>query len=113
RLSYVLDEFPTVELMRGHVHRNTYAGPLISPRRGLAAGLSENPAADRHDQTNLLGHGDEAVREDDASRRVAPADQGLDADNLTALQVEYRLVEEEKLALLQRPAEVGFELQAI
>ena len=52
--------------------RSARAPPRGTPR--------QHPAAERQDRAALLGQRDELVRPDEPARRVAPADERLDAD---------------------------------
>ena len=75
------------ELARGHVdvdHERTAQQALVLPGAGLADRLPEDPAAKRNDEARLLGQADERSREQQAARRVGPADQGLEPDDPAA-----------------------------
>ncbi len=75
------------------------------PIRRLEAGLLEHPAAERNDETGLLGQRDEAVRADQAQSRVLPAHERLEALERTVGQAQLRLVLEEELGAVQRTLE--------
>src|SRR3990172_2389860 len=73
------------------------SGPALVPRRRLAAGPIEDPAADVEDQVRTLGHADEFARPDHPALRVDPADERFDAGHPTARHVDDRLVVEDEL----------------
>jgi hypothetical protein len=81
-----------LELQRRDVDGHRHRVPALVPQRGLAHGLAEHPVADGDDEAAVLGHRDEARRRDVAQLRVAPAQQGLGADDAAARQVDLRLV---------------------
>ena len=60
--------------------------------RRLAAGLAEDPAADRQDRAVLLGDLDELVGHDQAALGMLPADERLDAGEPAGREVDDRLV---------------------
>ena len=55
---------------------------------------------------------EELVRQQQAAPRVVPAQQGLEARHLVGREIEERLVVDPELAALDRPPQVGLELQA-
>ena len=63
----------------------------------LAAGLAQDPAADRDDQARLLGERDEGVGADHAALGVMPAQQRLDAGDAAVAEAHDRLVVELEL----------------
>jgi len=87
-------------------------GGELAPRGELAAGLAQDPAPDRADDADLLGHGDEGQRRDHAARRVCPARERLDPDRAPALELDHGLVHEAQLVALERVAQIGLELDA-
>ena len=60
----VVDDAGLADLPGGQVDADEQQrlGVAAAPGRGLAAGLGEHPAAERHDQPGLLGERDEPVR---------------------------------------------------
>ena len=70
------------------------------PGDHLPAGLAQRALAERLDHAGLLGDRDELGRRNQAARRIAPAQQRLDAAGPAGLHVDLRLVDEEKLAIL-------------
>ena len=78
------------------------AGPL----RGGGACLPDDPLADRHDEADLLGQRDEVGRRDHSPGRMIPADEGLEAADFVARQIDDRLVVQLELAGRQRLAQV-------
>ena len=83
------------------------------PGRGLLAGLLKHPPTDRHDQSRLLGHGDEAAWIHEAVSWSLPAHQRLDFSDVPVRERMDRLVVDAKLAERQRLPKVGFELEPL
>ena len=97
----VVDEVRRRWSWRGREVDVTATAPAAADRaarRACAARLAQHPAAERHDQPALLGERDELVRRDDAARRVLPAHERLDADELAGREVDDRLVVARQLA---------------
>jgi hypothetical protein len=69
----------------------------------------------RDDQAGLFGQGDEFARPDQAAARMAPAHQRFELAHPTIFELDQRLIEDFELlvAWLERPAQVGFELQTV
>ena len=57
----------------------------------LPACLGEDPAAHVDHEAGLLGHRDEGGCRQQAARRMLPADEGLDGEQLAGAQVDFRL----------------------
>ena len=96
-----------------HVDRQRLGGgKLLPPGAQLSARLLEHPPADGHDQPGLLGHGNEVCGRNDAALRVVPADQGLEADDPSGLELHDRLVEKLKLIPFDRQAKIVLRLQS-
>ena len=71
-----------MELHRRQIHRHDVDGQARpAPGGGLTAGLAQHPGAKGQDQAALLGDGDEVAGHDQAPLRVAPAHQGLGAND--------------------------------
>ena len=87
-------------------------GGLLAEELGLAAPLAQDPAADRDDQPALLGERDELEGRDQAAGGVAPAQQRLDAGDRAVAQADERLVVQLELVALERPLQIGAQLQA-
>jgi hypothetical protein len=111
RRAHGVDQVGRPELARGDVHR--HAQRVVLPLRELAAGLVQDPGADRDDEPVALGERDEAQRPDGAVHRVAPAQQRLDAGELAGGQPDERLVDEVQLAIVERLAQAALELEAL
>src|SRR6185295_1898330 len=75
------------------------------PVASLAAGLAEDPAADRDDVAGLLGEVDPFAGHEDGPVRRLPADEGLDSDDCGRAEVDDRLVVEAELVALLDAAE--------
>ena len=115
RLLDLVEEVGLEELLVREVDAQLEAavlGMLDLHLADLPAPLQQHEAADGHDQPGLLGHREELLRQQQAAPRVVPAQQGLEARHLAAREVDERLVVDPELAALDRPAQVGLELQA-
>ena len=66
----------------------------VGPGRGVATGLLDDPGAERDDDADLFGDGDEIVGRHQAARRVAPSQQRLAAGDGLGPGVDLRLVVE-------------------
>ena len=93
-----------LQLSHRDVHRDREPPTPPLPLLGLAARLVEHPPAHVDDEARLLEHRDEVGGGDDATRRVPPPEQCLDARHLHGLEVEHRLVHHEQLVARDRPA---------
>ncbi len=89
-----LDQSADHELRRRHVdpHDEGQVRVLPAPGGQLAARFGEDPASHVHHQAGLLGHRDEGGCREEAARRVLPAHQGLDGQQLARAQVDFGLV---------------------
>ena len=98
----ILDEVLVVELARRDIDGDVHVPRRQVPLDRLAARFGQYPAPDVDDLVGLLEQRDEGVGLHHAARRVVPAQEGLDAEHATALEVEDRLVHEEELAAFRR-----------
>src|SRR5208337_4183902 len=80
------------------------------PSRGVGAGPTQGPFADRDDEAGFFGQWDEFARRDEAARWMVPAHQRFEARDAALPEPDDRLVIELKVAVLRRPAQI--ELQA-
>ncbi len=102
------------ELARGQVDRQAQRRqPPAVPLHQLLRGGAQHPVADRDDQTGLFRQRDEVARRDHPALRVAPADEGLDADGVPPIQAGLWLIMELELALAQRRAQPLLQLQLL
>src|SRR5688500_8764579 len=83
----------------------------VEPAPALATGLAQRPGADRPEQADVVGEGQEGLGREHAMARVAPAQQRLGADHLARADVEARLVDEVELAALEAGAQLVGELR--
>src|SRR5215210_122441 len=112
------DEFGVAQLAGGEVHGNGQRGvpgKAFLPLPGTAAGLAQNPPADRDYQAGLLGDEDESRRDQQAVFRMFPPQQRLHPHDPAFRYGDQRLVEDGELLLggLQGSSEVAFQLQAV
>ena len=84
--------------------RRRHAG--VAPQSHLSTALFEHPVADRRRQSGFFGLWYEGRRPQQTAPRVVPAQQRLHAHDIPRDDLYLRLVEQFKLALLDR----GFEL---
>ena len=95
------DKIRVPELDRTHVdrhHKMLLRRAITVPPRELSARSVDNPGADLDDLSGLLGDADKVAGQDQSALRVAPAQQGLGADNPAAIQYLGLVVELELLA---------------
>ena len=81
-------------------------------RIALAARLPEHPGADLHDETRLFRQRDEVERHHQAPRGVVPAHERFEPRDVTRRQSDHRLEVQDELLVLDRPLEVGLQLEA-
>src|ERR1700685_2944117 len=77
------------ELNRGHFDCTSHPLP---PKRSVAARLTHDPFADRHDQPDLFGNGDEFARPDYSPLRMAPTDERFRSAHSACVQVDLWLI---------------------
>ena len=88
----------------------SWAGDRLTDMRifghggGARAGLAQHPGAERHHQAGILGDRQKLARQDQALLRMAPAQQGLEADHRLGPGLDLRLVMELELAVWRRRA---------
>jgi hypothetical protein len=78
---------------------------------GLAAGLDEQLAPEGDDEAGVLGQRDDLGGRHHPADRVLPAHERFDAGHLARPHVDDRLVAEGELAGVERPRQVGLELE--
>ena len=108
----LLGEVRLPQLSQGEVESELQSRSCCAPHGVLASDLLDDPVADRLDQTDLLGRGDEVTGGDQAAARVRPTDQRLDPDHLGLVQVDDRLVVQLPVLLLDRLAKPGRQRRA-
>ena len=100
-----------LELQRRQVHRHT---DVRRPAQRGVEGAVQHPFADGLDQAGFLGQRDEGVGHHHAMQRVAPAQQGFEADHLARpvarprVHGHDRLVVEFEFAVVGGAAQVDF-----
>jgi len=65
------------------------------------------------DQTGLFQQRNELQRRHQAQLRALPADQRLDSDDASTLQIHFRLVVQDELVSLQCPPQLVLERQLL
>lgn len=103
----IVDDAVVGQLPGGEVDRHPQIQSLLSPLRRLAGGGLQHPLAQRADQAGLLGVGDELQRRDQAALRRIPAHQRFHAVHFTAARIDFRLVIQHQLILLQPFTQIG------
>ncbi len=84
-----------------------------APVGELAAGLVDDPLADRHDQPRLLGQRDEDGRCNLAELGRVPAQQRLDGGECAVDRIDLRLEHQPKLVARDRVAQQQLDLQLL
>src|SRR5689334_1961651 len=98
-----IDDAAAAELPRRRVDRDTERrGRLLPPSGELAQRLFDDPIADRNDEAALLQNRDERAWRNQASRRVTPAYERLDAMNAERAGVVNRLIVKDELVFCER-----------
>lgn len=83
------------------------------PEPRLPARLPEHPAVDVGHHAGLHGEGQEAPDENEPALRMTPAPERLRAHDRALPQRHDRLVVEQEFVLLERPQQVGPELDPL
>ena len=78
----------------------------------MPARLAEHPKAQRDDGPRVLGDVDELERAEQATGRVVPADERLDAQRLLGLEVDDRLIVHDEFVADQGLLQIGLHLEA-
>ena len=86
---------------------------LTRPAHRLLDRGDHDVVADLVDQPALLGEGDERQGSQQAALGVRPAHQRLHGDDLSADQVEDRLVVDDQLAAIGRATQAGLEVETV
>ena len=108
-----VDQAGIAVLARGQVDRHLQRRSVVrAPGPRLQAGLAQGQLADLGDQAGLLGKPQELGRLDHAALGVVPSQQGLEADDLAAAQVDLGLVQQPELTLLDRAVQIGLGARA-
>ena len=82
---------------------------IPAPISKSPAGLGENPAIHRNDESAFLGERQEGAGEQQAAPRVFPADEGFKADDAALVESDDRLEVEKEISMLRRTLEVVLE----
>src|SRR5438093_10898968 len=99
-------EILLLELARGEVHRHGfYREPVPLPCLNLRAHFAQHPFAHRYDQARVLQDRNEFPRQDQTLLGMPPAQQRLETADEAALEGHLGLVVEEKLFLIDGPAQ--------
>ena len=108
-----LHETVAAELARRDVHRDAHPRSGSMPLRGALHRLHQGPVAELLDKLGFLGNRDEQRRRDEATGRMLPAHQRLDADDGSAREIHLRLVMQLELLLRERRAQRVLKLDAV
>src|SRR5207248_7810187 len=113
RMSDVRDEVRVRELQARDVDAHVELGARAdrTPFAHLPACLRNHPVAERNDESRLFRGRDEARGLEQATLRMVPAREGLEADEAAVAQRADRLVVEEDLPLAQRAPQLRLEPQ--
>src|SRR5215475_2107163 len=80
----------------------------LRPGRSFPAGFAQDPFTNGDDKTAVLRDRDERIRRNQSSRRMAPTDQGLEANNLAA-DKRLRLVVQDELVVYERRLQISLQ----
>ena len=89
-----------------------FCSPASCHCADVAHGLKKDPFPDVDDGAGLLEQRNENRRLHDALLRVLPAQQRFEALDLAALDVDLRLIVQQKLFAIEGPGEPRFQRQA-
>src|SRR5580698_4866747 len=81
--------------------------------RRIHAGATQHQAAETGDETGLLRHWNEFGGRDHATIGVRPANEGLEAGITSAREIDQRLVVRAPHLVLDRNAQIEFDLAAL
>ena len=95
------------------VDRHGEVDPGGAPARALAHGRVEHPARQVGDHARALRERYELDRRQQAARRVLPAHERLHADHAARGQRDLGLVVQDELVLVEGPAQLGQQRQAL
>src|SRR6202044_2128472 len=105
-IEHEIDEVPPPKLHHRDVDRYAYrAQPDPPPSVAVLQGALHHPFADRNDQSGGLQHGQEARGEHQAVLGVVPTQQRFERFDVTADDVDLRLVVDLELLLVDRLAQ--------
>src|SRR3954453_1794347 len=105
-------EVGIAQLARRHVDRHgrgLAAHTVVDPASQLRECFEQCPGADGHDRSGVFGDGDELGRRHDRAVTLLPAHQGFEADHIAGFEIEDRLMEETKLAAIERAIQRGLD----
>jgi hypothetical protein len=105
-----LNQVAATKLYRRQVHGHLDSG---RPFCGLRAGFPQYPFAERHDQTDVFGDGNEFGRRDHAVLRMMPAQERFEAADLIRGDIHQRLIVEFELAIGEGAAQVELHVPAL
>ncbi|MNV56769.1 hypothetical protein D3C71_1490710 [compost metagenome] len=71
-----------------------------------AAGASQHPFSDRHNEAAVLGNPDERERRHEAELRAVPADQRFESPYFSGLPVHLRLVMQRHFSIVDRMSQM-------
>ena len=105
-----LGEIGQRELDRRKVDRHP---EIARPLHSLDASLAQRPLAQRQDQAAVFGDGNKHRRRNHAHGWMVPSRQGFEAGNGVAAQIDDRLIFEVQPMLLDRLAQIRFDLPPV
>src|SRR5579863_3308947 len=106
QIEHEIDEVPSTKLYRRDVDRDAYrAQPDPPPSVAVLQGALHHPFADRNDQSGRLQHGQEARGEHQAVFGMVPSQKRFEGFDVTADNVDLRLVVDLELLLVDRLAQ--------
>ena len=110
----VLEQVAVLQLPGGQVHAERQ--PLrrgAAPALEFTAGLTQEPATDRHHQSGLFGEGDEVLRRDQPPGGMGPANQGFETLDAAGGHVDDGKIVHAELLAHQSIAQLAFQLEQV
>ena len=106
RARYRLQNLALPEMPAGHIDGHRYNTDILrSPLHCLPTGFVQHPVTDRQDQPGLFGDRYKLVRWHQSQFRVLPAQQCLDTFYPFGADVDFRLVVQHQLVVVDSPAQ--------
>ena len=106
------DELRIVQVAHRQIHADGDVEPAVPPRATLPNGGAQHPVRQLLDQPGLFGKRDELIRRNQPALRMFPAHQRLDPLAAPCAQVDFGLVVQNQLVVLDRRAQLADQRQS-
>src|SRR5690606_35921381 len=111
-VSYPPDEPRLLELKRGDIHRDlAELQALVAPRGKLRDRGFDNPGTELRNLTAPFGDRNELLRAHEPARRMRPAQKRFEPGDLAGMEIDLRLVIDEKVSRYRRLPQIRLELE--